>query len=137
MNSQKGIKFNLMGDFTFQKTEKLSREKWIKELFKRGSSFYLHPFKVIYLDHPDPQAMFNQVLISVPTRNFKRAVDRNTIKRRIRETWRLNKNQLVSDKKWLIAYIYTAKEILPSSVILAKLPMTFKTLIGTVDEKKD
>ena len=124
-----------MGNFTFQKAERLSREKWIKELFQKGSYFYLHPFKVIYLIHPDPQAVFNQVLISVPARNFKKAVDRNTLKRRIRETWRLNKNQLVSDKKWLIAYIYTAKEILPSSVIQVKLPLTFKTLMGSVDEK--
>jgi len=109
--------------FTFKKEEKLASEKWIKELFERGSSFYLHPFKVIFRLHPK-QELSNQVLISVPVRNFKRAVDRNRIKRFIREAYRLNKHELVSNQKWLIAYIYTAKEIVPSALIHQKLPLT-------------
>jgi ribonuclease P protein component len=121
--------------FTFKKEEKLSSEKNIKELFEKGSSFYLHPFRVISLIHPD-QSCPHQVLISVPVRNFKRAVDRNLIKRRIREAYRLHKKQLVSNQKWLIAYIYTAKEIVPSALIHQKLPITL-TKIGKIqDEKK-
>jgi ribonuclease P protein component len=115
-----------MRKFTFRKEEKLSKEIWIQELFNRGSSFHLYPFRILFLPHPDQQSNANQILISVSKRNFKRAVDRNTIKRRIREAYRLNKHQISDTHKWLIAYIYTPKEILPSSVIHEKLPLTFE-----------
>ncbi len=119
---------------TFKKDEKLSSEKWIKELFAKGSSFYLHPFKVITLPHPNPTCP-NQVLISVPARTFKRAVDRNIIKRRIREAYRLHKHELISNQKRLIAYIYTAKEILPSALIHQKLPLTLAKICKNNEEK--
>lgn len=119
---------------TFKKDEKLSSEKWIKELFEKGSSFYLHPFKVITLLHPNSGCP-NQALISVPARAFKRAVDRNLIKRRIREAYRLHKHELISNQKWLIAYIYTAKEILPSALIHEKLSLTLAR-IGKNNEEK-
>jgi ribonuclease P protein component len=123
-----------MGVYTFKKEEKLSSEKWIKELFEKGSSFYLHPFKVITLPHPNP-ACPNQVLISVPARTFKRSVDRNVIKRRMREAFRLHKHILVAEQKWLIAYIYTAKEILPSALIHQKLPLTLERISKNHEEK--
>jgi ribonuclease P protein component len=112
-----------MTRFTFKKEEKLTSEKWIQELFQKGSSFYLSPFKVVFMLHPN-QNLPNQVLISVPARNFKRAVDRNKIKRRLREAYRLHKHELVSNHKWLIAYIYTAKQIVSSADIHLKLPLT-------------
>ena len=59
----------------------------------------------------------NQVLFTVSKRNFKRAVDRNKIKRRMREAYRLNKSKLSAPQKLLIGYIYTPKEILPYSQI--------------------
>jgi ribonuclease P protein component len=115
-----------MRKFAFRKEERLNKEKWIQELFAKGSSFHLYPFKVLFLPHPEEQQSVNQVLISVSARNFKRAVDRNTIKRRIREAYRLNKAAIPSAHKWLIAYIYIAKEILPSDIIHDKLPLTFE-----------
>jgi len=115
-----------MGEFTFRKEERLNKELWIKELFDKGSSFHLYPFNHLYLPHPQPEYPVTQVLISVSSRHFKRAVDRNLIKRHIREAYRLNKRQIPSTHKWLIAYIYIAKEILPSSVIHDKLPLTFE-----------
>jgi len=115
-----------MGKFTFQKAERLSKEKLIKELFEKGSSFYLFPFKVFVMINPDREVPFHQVLISVSKRNFKRAVDRNLIKRRIREAYRLNKAQLSDQNKLMIAYIYSVKEILPSAQIHERLIKTFK-----------
>jgi ribonuclease P protein component len=111
--------------FTFKKEERLSRKKQIEELFGKGSYFYLHPFKVIYLPSTTP---LNQVLISASARHFKRAVDRNKIKRRIREAYRLNKHNFTSEKNWLIAYIYTPKEILDSKVINEKMILAIKKL---------
>jgi ribonuclease P protein component len=110
--------------FTFQKKERLHKEKLIQELFETGSSFFLFPFKVLSKNNPDAAFPVHQVLISVSKKNFKRAVDRNLIKRRVRESFRLNKNLLPSTPKLLIAYIYTAKEILTFAQIQERLIKT-------------
>ena len=80
------------------------------------------------MENPDPAFPLHQVLISVSKKNFKRAVDRNLIKRRIRESYRLNKNLLTGRNKLLIAYIYSIKEILPLAQIQERLVRTFKRL---------
>jgi ribonuclease P protein component len=115
-----------MGKYIFRKEERLTKEKDIQELFEKGSSFYSYPFKVIHRDNPDQNYPSHQILISVPSRNFKRAVDRNLLKRRIREAYRLNKALLITSKKFMIAYIYTPKEILPFDQIQEKLIKGFK-----------
>jgi ribonuclease P protein component len=112
-----------MTKVSFKKQERLSRKKLIQELFDKGSSFYLYPFKVLF--YPATDSEMHQILISVPKTIFKRAVDRNTIKRRIREGYRLNKAGFQSDRFFSIAYIYTAKEILPSAVIHQKVISSF------------
>ena len=109
---------------TFSKHERLKSTKLIKELFEKGSSFYLFPFKVIVMQNPDDQIRSHQVLNSASKKNFKRAVDRNLIKRRIRESYRLNKNLLPNSPLLLIAYIYTAKEILTFAQIQERLVRT-------------
>jgi len=111
-----------MGKFTFKKAERLSKEKTIQELFTKGSSFYLHPFKVVYILNPDQSAKVPQVLISVSSRNFPRAVDRNLIKRRIREAYRLQKETIQDgSKKVVFAFIYASKTALPFAEIKSKL----------------
>ena len=117
-----------MGKYTFRKEERLSKDKLIQELFDKGSSFYLFPFKVFFMPNPDGAVPFHQVVISVSKRNFKRAVDRNLIKRRMREAYRLNKDLLPVRNKLLIAYIYSVKDILPSVQIHERLVKTFKKL---------
>ncbi len=117
--------------FTFPKSERLHSKKLIQELFTEGSSFYLYPFKLIYLKQPDAES--DQVLISVSKKKFKHAVTRNLIKRRIKEAYRLNKH-LISHKddasdKVLIGYIYTGKEVLPYQLIEAKLKKSLYRLI--------
>jgi ribonuclease P protein component len=119
-----------MRRFTFTKDERLSKEKTIKELFEKGSSFYLYPFKVIHIPNPDKGAnAINQVLISVSSRQFKRAVDRNKIKRRIREAYRLQKEVLnTKSEKAIFTFIYTAKEILPYAELKEKVLMAMTKL---------
>jgi len=105
---------------TFKKTERLSSKKTIQELFNNGSSFYLYPLKVLYL--PNPQSEVHQILFTVPKRNFKKAVDRNLLKRRLREAYRLQKHLLPSHLEIVsIAYIYTSKEILDYHTIANQL----------------
>jgi len=126
-----------MGKLTFKKEERLNKEKWIQELFEKGSSFILYPFRVVYLPHPDPEHPSHQVLITISIRNFKKATDRNTIKRRIREAYRLNNSKIHSPGKWLIAYIYIAKEMIPSEMIHKKLALTFGQLQWNKPDEKN
>lgn len=105
-----------MGAFRFRKEERLSRKKTIDSLFDKGASFTISPLKIIFAPAEDGHGT-SQVLITVPSRNFKKAVDRNTLKRRIREAYRLNKSVLAASMRLCIAYIYIAREILPSAVI--------------------
>jgi ribonuclease P protein component len=126
-----------MGKFTFRKEEKLKKEKDIQELFDKGSSFYLFPFKVFFLTHPEPGSQVHQILISVSKRNFKRAVDRNLIKRRIREAYRLQKQSLAPSPPLLIGYVYTHKEILLFEEIKKRMALTFSKLPGQPSRNKD
>ena len=124
--------------YTFPKSERLHSKKLIQELFDKGSSFYSYPFKVLVLPNPDEDCPNHQVLISVSKRKFKRAVDRNLIKRRIRESYRLNKQILYSNENvktpQLIAYIYTGKEIPTYQFIEVKLSKSLKRLIVEVEK---
>jgi ribonuclease P protein component len=113
-----------LGQFTFRKEERLHKEKLIQELFETGSSFHFYPFKVLFKRNPDADFPVHQVMITASRKNFKRAVDRNLIKRRVRESFRKNKNLLPLTPKFLIAYIYTAKEILTFAQIQERLIKT-------------
>ena len=119
--------------FRFPKEERLMSKKLIEELFERGSSFSLHPFRVLYLPNPERAASYHQVLISVPRRNFKKAVQRNLIKRRIRESYRLTKSALRMNSKatipYLLAYVYISKKVLSSDEISDKLKSSLDRLI--------
>jgi ribonuclease P protein component len=75
---------------SFSRDERLKSDKVIETLFKSGQSFVAHPFRVVWL--PTSEAVFPvKLAISVPRKHFKKAVDRNRLKRRIREAFRRNK----------------------------------------------
>jgi ribonuclease P protein component len=111
---------------TFPKRERLYKKKLIQELFDKGSSFYLYPFKVIYFDTKEENVP-NQVLFSVSKRKFKTAVARNRIKRQLREGYRLNK-RLAGTSGYLIAFIYTADKQQESRMIHKKMMKALQKL---------
>lgn len=105
-----------------RKSERLSSQKQIQALFSNGKSFNARPFAIRYLELAEPGQNEHQILVSVSKRNFKHAVDRNRIKRQIREAYRLNKHLLADlPDKYAIAYIYTFKKMIAYKELENKL----------------
>jgi ribonuclease P protein component len=111
--------------YTFKKEERLCNKKLIDGLFHSGSSFLCYPFKVSWALNNEQQNVCAQVLISVSKKRFKHAVDRNLIKRRIREAYRLNKQQqlydALADRKIVLSLGYIGKEIVAYELIEKKM----------------
>jgi ribonuclease P protein component len=113
--------------YTFKKEERLCNKKLVDELFYNGSSFLCYPFKVSWMYTDE---VFNypvQVLLSVSKKRYKRAVDRNLVKRRMREAYRLHKQQYLygvledRQKKILLSLGYIGKEIANYDLIDKKM----------------
>ena len=95
----------------FPKAEKLCNYHRIQALFREGRSIKKYPLKLLYLP-ADKSITPTQLLISVPKKKLKRAVDRNRIKRLIRESYRMEKHQLSSvDRSFSLAIIYMGQEL--------------------------
>ena len=92
--------------FTYSKKEKLCSRKVISRLFENGNSFYSEPFRLLWLKSEDINPFPALTGVSVGKRSFPRAVDRNRIKRLIREAWRINKHQLYSQLEKLNLQIF-------------------------------
>ncbi|WP_460220385.1 ribonuclease P protein component [Psychroserpens sp. MEBiC05023] len=96
--------------FSYSKKEKLKSQKLIDQLFSEGQSVSAYPLRMVYLktefDEVDVQFKTG---VSVSKRHFKKAVDRNRIKRLLREAYRLNKNahfnNILSSYALMILYI--------------------------------
>ncbi len=104
--------------FSLSKHERLKSKKQIDALFLSGKAFFVYPYKVKYIftaNNENPQLKFG---ISVPKRNFKKAVDRNRIKRLSREAYRLHKVPfqemvLAGQLEVQLMFMYTHNELLP------------------------
>lgn len=124
-------------NYKFCKEERLKSHKIIQELFESGKIVHHYPFKVLYAYKPKGESKFPvKIAISVSKKNFKRAVDRNRIKRKVREAYRLNKHTLyskivTSDQMGYLFVIYTAKKELEYAVIEKEI----KSLIVKVRQR--
>ncbi|MGB0862281.1 MAG: ribonuclease P protein component [Saprospiraceae bacterium] len=121
--------------FTFCKAERLKSKKTIERLFnKEGQSFAKYPLRIIWLEMPLNTPFPAQFAVSVPKRRFKSAVKRNRIKRKIRETYRLQKHLLYDflekeEKQYAIIVLYTANEELPYKDIDKRMRQIIRRLI--------
>lgn len=115
---------------TFSKAERLSSKLLIDLLIKKGNSFTGFPFKITWMEIHDSQVPV-KIVISVPKRKFKKAVDRNRIKRLTREVYRKNKHQLIErlgGKKIAMLLVYTSKTIFDYAEAEEKINMALMRL---------
>lgn len=110
-------------------------------LFENGQTFSVYPLKMVIQDTEAEQAFPAQAMFVAPKRNHKRAHDRNKLKRRMREAYRLQKQALYQDllqkdKKVRIAFIYTARKIETYTTIQTSLKKLIeKTFVKPSGEK--
>lgn len=108
----------------FQKRERIVSRKLMDELFGGDHSHAVvaFPLKAVYMvkEHPDGHAPV-EVLISVPKKHFKHAVDRNRVKRQVREAYRKQKQLLInglgSEKKLAVAFIWMSDQKITSEEV--------------------
>ncbi|WP_109831375.1 ribonuclease P protein component [Reichenbachiella versicolor] len=131
-------KTDIATSYSFPKKERISSKKLIDALFNKGASFHIYPFMIKYLPNSEVDAVCHQVLVSVSKKRFKRAVDRNRVKRLVKEAYRLNKPHHLQKAKsgnyWLIAYIYVGKKIHSYQMIEKKLIESFHRLAAKDSE---
>tara|TARA_B100000614_G_scaffold45720_1_gene38705 strand:- start:1337 stop:1717 length:381 start_codon:yes stop_codon:yes gene_type:complete len=97
------------GQFSFSKDERITNKKVIQKLFESGKKISLPPFIVKYFY--DKKEVKNKVLISVSKSKINSSVKRNLLKRRIRESYRLNKN-IINRMGYSFAIVYSSSKIL-------------------------
>ena len=123
---------------TFKKEERLCSKKSLDLLFKNGSSFLVYPFRITYLFVDELHQHPAQVVINVAKKRYKRAVDRNLIKRRTREAYRLQKELLLYShlkphtELLLLSLQFIGKEKYEYDFLEKKLALAFKKLISQI-----
>ena len=115
--------------FTLPKSERLTSKKEIDALFQQGDSIKSFPLKIIIQKNTTERLTQPKILVSVPKKKFKLAKDRNLLKRRIKEAYRLNKHLLNNVKISSIGIIYVSNRTESFNFIQEKLILAFDRLI--------
>lgn len=118
---------------TLRKTERLHEKRAIEELVNIGRSVSIYPFRLLWVVNEGESKPAVKVVFAVPRRNFKKAVDRNLLKRRMREAYRKNKYILVGvaeahAKHYNLMFVYTAKDKMLYKEIEAKIVVALQRL---------
>ena len=120
---------------SFPKSEKLCGKLVVDQLYKQGNRFVAWPLRVSYIISPDNA---NRILIWAPKSLFRHAVDRNRLRRQMREAYRLNKEILShSEVKYHIAINYIDKSMQDFHVISKAMKKALKKLDQLSNEKMD
>ncbi|MEE3375506.1 MAG: ribonuclease P protein component [Candidatus Cryptobacteroides sp.] len=104
-------------DARLPKTERLSGATAVAALLEHGKHFQAGCLRCKYM--PRTEEGPSRIVVSVPKRSFKRAVKRNLLKRRIRESYRRQKSLLTGT--WDLLIVYTSREVLPYETIFADM----------------
>ena len=127
----------------FGKKEKLKSRKLVEDLFATGKGINVFPIRVLYKFLPleEKEKSILQVGVSVSSRNFKKAVDRNRIKRLLREAYRLQKKDFLlflkeRDLKGCVFFIYTDKTLPAYRTIFDTMTKCLKSLERKIINEK-
>ncbi|MGE5944555.1 MAG: ribonuclease P protein component [Flavobacteriales bacterium] len=122
--------------FTFNKKDKLKSKKLIEMLFTEGQSVTAYPLRLVYVNASFDDAVLVKAGVSVSKRHFKKAVDRNRIKRLLRESYRLNKpdyfNNITTSYALMILYIGKDKSTFPA--VETKMNQLFEKFLSKVSQ---
>lgn len=144
---------------TYTRNERLCDFHLRQMLFTRGKTFFCYPFRVVYLKLSRDKVpvipvavnrgqsrneLFDypaKCMVTVPTRRFKKAVDRNLIKRRFREAYRKNKSDFYSflDREGyncLLAFIYTGSQIVSFAEMDSKITVSLQKLMENLSHEQ-
>lgn len=123
---------------TLTKAERLRSRKTISLLFEKGKAINLHPIKMMWMQTANKENSILQFGVAVPKKNFKRAVDRNRLKRQMREAVRKNKlsvKKFLEEKNKPCAFllVFTGKEAVPYKEIEDKIIVILQRLVSGID----
>jgi len=124
--------------FGFRKEERLCSKKVIDKLFTDGESFVVYPLKIVFLKSSVPLKSPVQAAFTVGKRNYRRAVHRNLIKRKIKEAYRLNKHILydaLQDAHVAVFVIFIGKSIPDFKQVEEAMKHGIEKLIKAVNKK--
>lgn len=124
--------------YTFPKEERIYSQREIDTLFDRGTSFISYPLRIIYVEQKTFSGSDIAVLISVPKKKFKKATERNRLKRLIRESYRLNKIPLSEfvrekDSGLLIGFLFVGNKL----ISFKEMEVSMKKALAILKEKTE
>lgn len=127
------LHFGIMSDQSFKKAERLNSRKEIEAIVKHGRKTSAGFIQLYWLEYDAEKSAPVSILVSVPKKKFKKAVDRNLLKRRMREAYRKNKSFLVdhcrkSNKSLSLMFIYNSMNIESYADIESKIVVLLKGL---------
>ncbi len=126
--------------FSFPKKERLKSKKLLEQVFEEGKSIKRFPLKLIYLKTPLPEAVSFQAAMAVPKKKVRLAVDRNRIKRLMREAYRHHKGDIFNKAvgNFALLFLYLGKESPEFREIEGAMKVLLELFLKEIhDEEKD
>lgn len=107
--------------FTLGKSQRIKSRKLIEQMFEEGKAVKNYPFRAVFLEQHEGGF---QMAVSVPKKRLKKAVDRNKVKRMVREAYRLQSPEIfqeASEASFAIMIIYMGNEVPDYSLVSTKI----------------